>query len=417
MNGLQLKTARISRDRPRFDRESLRDVLEEGFSGLTPVKPGARIAVAAGSRGIANVAEITIAVVHLLKELGAKPFIIPAMGSHGGATGPGQAAVLASYGITEASAGCPILSSMDVIELDSSGLEHSLFLDAHAAGADGIVLINRIKPHTDFHGRYESGLAKMSVIGLGKRRQAETMHGYGVHGLRDLTPIAAAKVIRSGRILCGIGIVENAFDETAQVEVIPAHRIMEREPEVLEVARANMPRLPVEELDVLMVDEMGKDISGCGMDTNVIGRLRIPGEPEFGPPHIRGLVVCDLTEASHGNALGTGLADVITRRLAARIDELETYTNVVTSGFLERGKTALVAPTDAEAYRLALRTCGRLEPGSERVMRIRNTLRTSVIQASAAVVRELDGRAEVEWISGYQPAFDREGNLSPWPEA
>ncbi|MEZ5274950.1 MAG: hypothetical protein R3F07_01060 [Opitutaceae bacterium] len=416
MNELLLRTARISRERPQFDLASLTGVLTAGFIGLASIKPGARIAVAAGSRGIANIAEITIAVVDLLKRVGAKPFIFPAMGSHGGATGPGQAAVLAAYGITEASAGCPILSSMEVIELDSSGLEHPLFLDAHAAGADGIVLINRIKPHTDFHGRHESGLAKMSVIGLGKRRQAETMHGYGVHGLRDLTPVAAAKVLRSGRILCGIGIVENAFDETAQVEVIPAHRILEREPELLEVARANMPRLPVEQLDVLIVDEMGKDISGCGMDTNVIGRLRIPGEPEFGPPHIRGLVVCDLTEASHGNALGTGLADVITRRLAARIDEEETYTNVVTSGFLERGNTPLVAPTDAEAYRLALRTCGRLEPGSERVMRIRNTLHTSVIQASAAVVSELDGRADVEWISGYQPAFDGEGNLSAWPE-
>ncbi len=289
------------------------------------------IAIAVGSRGIANIAAIVRQTVRSLRDFGLSPFITPAMGSHGGATAEGQRALLASYRITEAEMGCPIHSSMEVVELNSEGLPHSLSMDRHAFEADGIVLINRIKPHTDFHGRYESGLLKMAVIGLGKERQASAIHSFGVHGLRDLVPKAAARVLDLGKIVAGIAIVENAYDETALIEVIPANQILSREPPLLEQARKNMPRLPVEEIDVLIVDELGKNISGSGMDTNIVGRIRISGEPEPESPKIRSILVDDLTDESHGNATGLGLADVITRRFFKKIDFPVTYRNIITS--------------------------------------------------------------------------------------
>lgn len=372
---------------------------------------GARLAVAVGSRGIAQLAAIVHATVATLQARGAEVFIVPAMGSHGGATAEGQRAVLAGYGVTEAAMGCPILAAMDVIALPAPGLAHPLYLDRHAAAADGIVLINRVKPHTDFRGRHESGLAKMSVIGLGKEAAALALHRFGVHGLRDLIPIAAARMLASGRILCGLALVENAYDEIALVEAIPGERIFEREPALLEIARRQMPRLPLAELDVLIVDRLGKDISGTGLDTNIIGRIRIAGEPEPATPRIKAIVVTDLTAGSHGNAVGTGLADVVTARLAAKIDARATYVNTVTSGFLERGKLPLVAPTDADALALALRASGCLDPAAARVMRIRDTLHLGTLYASPAAVAALQGRPDITVLGPPDPACDGAGHL------
>jgi hypothetical protein len=304
---------------------------------------------------------------------------------------------------------------MEVIELDSAGLEHALYMDAHAAAADAVLLINRIKPHTDFHGPHESGIVKMAVIGLGKRKQADAMHSFGVRGLRDLIPLATSRLIESGRLWGGIGIVENAYDETAIVEVIPSQRLLARETELLSIARANMPRLPVDDLDVLIVDRMGKDISGCGMDTNILGRMRITGQPEPQAPRIWSVMVCDLTEASHGNAAGIGLADVITQNLRSKMDEAATHMNIATAGFLERGKIPVTAPTDAEAFALAVRYCCTPPMERVRVIRIRDTLHLGEVMVSSAVARELAGRDDVEFCGEAMPAFGDQGELTSWP--
>jgi hypothetical protein len=367
------------------------------------------IAIAAGSRGIANIARIVRQAVRSLQELGLEPFIVPAMGSHGGATAEGQAAVLASYGITEGKMGCAVRSSMEVDEIPADGLEHPLYMDRQARNADGILLINRIKPHTDFHGAYESGLVKMSVIGLGKERQAVAMHDFGVHGLRDLVPKAGARLLDLGKIVAGLAVIENAYDETAHIELVPANQILAREPALLEIARENLPRLPVDQVDLLLVDEIGKNISGSGMDTNMIGRIYIPGEPEPAAPRVRSIVVTDLTPESHGNATGIGLADVITRRLFDKIDFAVTNRNVITSSFLERGKIPLVAANAREACAIALRSCGRIPPGQERIVRIRNTLHLSEVFVSPAIAARMQGASQATVDSEAVEMFDDAG--------
>ncbi len=407
----------LQRLRVTFPAEQVDDVartVRDQINGLSHVPDGARIAIAVGSRGIANLSTIVRATVDTLKAQGATVFIVPAMGSHGGATAAGQRDVLAGYGVTEEAMGCPILATMDVVELPARGLEHPLFLDRHAAEADGIVLINRIKPHTDFHGRYESGLVKMAIIGLGKEAAALALHRFGVRGLRDLIPLAAAQLLATGRVLFGLAIVENAYEATTLIEAIPGNRILDREPILLAVAYRQQPSLPLEDIDVLIVDRLGKNISGTGMDTNIIGRLRIAGETEPDSPRIKMILVTDLTDESHGNAVGTGLADIITTRLAAKIDHRITYINVATSGFLERGKVPLAAPTDAAGLELALRASGCLDPARARVIRIRDTLHLGEILASPAAVAALHGRDHVSIVGEPRPAVDAVGRLLPF---
>jgi hypothetical protein len=415
MTALHLQRARIHFDAKRFDLAGLTQHMRAQVATLPPLAPGSRVAVGVGSRGIANLQSIVRETIAALRALHLQPYVFPAMGSHGGATAEGQVEVLASYGVTEREIGCEIRATMDVVELDSTGLEHALYMDAHAAAADTVLLINRIKPHTDFHGPHESGLVKMAVIGLGKRKQAEAMHSFGVRGLRDLIPLATKRLIADGHLWGGIGIVENALDETMVIEAMPAERLLARETELLAVATANMPRLPLDELDVLIVDRMGKDISGCGMDTNILGRLRITGQPEPAAPRIWSVMVCDLTEASHGNAVGLGLADVITERLRSKMDHTATHVNVVTSGFLERGKIPVTAATDAEAFDLAVRYCCTPPMEKLRVIRIRDTLHLGEVMVSSAVARELAGRDDVELHGDTVLAFDAEGALTPWP--
>lgn len=358
--------------------------------------PGASIALAVGSRGIANLAIMVRAAAGYLREKGFKPFIIPAMGSHGRALAEGQKEILASYGVTEEATGCEVRSSMEVIELPNDGLEHRLFIDSNAYRSDGIILINRIKPHTDFHGSYESGLVKMSIIGLGKQSQASEIHRFGIYGLKELIPKASQKIMATGKIVLGLAVVENAYDETALIEAIAPEDIFQREPQLLDFAKSNMPSLPVDRLDVLVIDRMGKDISGAGIDPNIIGRLRIHGQPEPQTPEIRMIVVSDLTEVSHGNAAGIGLADVVTRRLVDKIDFQATYQNIVTSTFYERGKLPIVAETDEQALEYALRGCGPIPEGRERIIRIEDTLHLSELYVSPAVWEELTGREGIE---------------------
>jgi hypothetical protein len=411
----QLQLAKI---RQRFDRTRLDDpvaALREELSKLDGlIRPGARIAIAAGSRGIDNLPAIFREVSSYSRARGADPFIVPAMGSHGGATAEGQAEILRLYGLDEAGVGTPMRSSMEVVELPQGDLPMRVFMDRFAFESDGVVLVNRIKPHTDFHGQYESGLMKMALIGLGKREGASAVHDYGLRGLRELIAPGARRVLASGKIVAGIGLVENARHETQVVRVLKADEIADEEPGLLEIARRNMPRLPVDRIDLLVIDRMGKDISGVGIDPNITGRIGVSGMRDAGGPEVTAMLVCDLTDQSHGNAIGVGLADVITRRLFDKIDWDATYANVVTSSFLERGKLPIVAPTGAEGAAIALRSCGSIAEGHARILRIRDTLHLEDVYASPAVLDDLAALDRLELIDPPAGMFDAAGDLMPF---
>lgn len=376
----------LFRIRQRFPSAKLSNVSAELRTEFTNsgvlIKSGTRIAIAVGSRGIANLPVIVSEVAAWVKSQGGEPFIVPAMGSHGGATAEGQRRVLVQYGIT----GTSILSSMEVVSLGTGA-----FMDKHAFEADAVIVINRIKPHTSFHGRYESGLMKMIAIGLGNDAGARAIHAGGVDALRERMPAVARQIISTGKILFGVAIVENAYDQTMSVRAIPGGKIPDEEPALLDLARANMPRLPVEDIDVLIVDEIGKDISGTGMDTNVIGRMRIAGQPEPESPRIRKIVVPDLSPGSGGSAYGIGLADVTTRRLADKTDWNVTNANVAASGFVERGKLPLVVESDEQALVWA-------SAAGPRVARIKNTLHLETLIVSEELQKEIAGRNTIEVI-------------------
>lgn len=397
----------------RFDRPKIagieNTVKREMKRVESTVKRGDSIAVAVGSRGIAGFETIVRSVVDFVREAGGDPFIVPAMGSHGHATAEGQSRILSDFGICEEKIGARIVSSMEVVRINSPDLSNRVFMSRAAYEADGVVLINRIKPHTDFHGTFESGLVKMGVIGLGKHAAAMELHSFGVAGLRDLVPKAFEKLVATGKILFGIAVVENAYDETALIEAIRAEEILLREPQLLQIARRNMPRLPVEDIDVLIVDQIGKDISGVGMDPNIIGRVRIPEQTEPSVPRVRRVMVSRLTPHSQGNALGMGLADVITRKLFDAIDFTAMNINVRASLFLERVKVPLIAENDLDAFEIAFRSCGRITPGDERIVRIKDTLHLGEVQVSGKIFEEI--KETVVLVKGTEPIFDEKGDL------
>ena len=379
---------------------------------------GRRIAVGLGSRGVANYAQVARHAVDWLRRNGAEPFIVPAMGSHGGATAPGQRAVLAGWGITTESMGVPVRATMEAVELGCAGDPPvRVYMDRHAYEADAVLVVNRVKPHTDFHGPVESGLIKMAVIGLGKRAGAEAIHFHGVYGLAHLIRPAFDVVLASGKLLGGLALVEDGREQTAAVQAARAADIPGREAECLALARRSMAALPLEEIDVLVLDEIGKEISGTGMDTNVVGRIGIAGVAEPASPRIRRIVVLGLTAASHGNALGIGLADVTTRRFQQQVDHGVTNANVLTSTFLERGRLPLVATDDAEALRWAVDTCGAAAQDAA-VVRGRNTLALEhLLLSPAAAERARAAGATLTQESDYEPACTATGQIVPWRDA
>ena len=391
-----MKEYKFTKIRQQFARESLADIeqtVHQQIAAKLNIAPGASIAITVGSRGINNIARIAKATVEAVKAKGGNPFIIPAMGSHGGATAEGQREILASYNVTEEAMGCPIRSSMDVVKIESD-LEMSVFMDKHAYESDGVILLNRIKPHTAYHGEFESGLVKMSVIGLGKERLASEIHTYGIYGLKTLLPQAGRVVLASGKIILGVGIVENAYDETAIIEALTPQEIITREPELLAIAKDLMPSFPLNEIDVLIIDQIGKNISGSGMDPNVIGRMRINGEADPDFPNVKVIVITDLTEPSHGNACGIGLADVTTKRLLNKIDWDATYMNAVTSGFYEHSMLPVVAETDQQAFEWGIRASH--DPHRpKRIVRIKDTLHVSEMYVSEAALEEVTDRVEI----------------------
>lgn len=379
---------------------AIRDELSRKGLG-EKVKPGWRIAITAGSRGVANYAGILATVVEEVEKVGGEPFLVPAMGSHGGATPEGQLEVLKSLGITPETVGAPIYSSMEVDEIGRLDNGAPVYIDRTALKADGIIVVGRVKPHTDFKGRIESGLMKMMAIGLGKQKGAEMIHWHRTVGYHKLLPEAARLIMEKTPILLGLAVVENARHEIAVVKALEPDEVEGEEVKLLERSKELMARIPFEEIDVLIVEEIGKNISGVGMDTNVIGRFWLPGETEPRAPGIKRIAVLDLSEETHGNAIGIGLADVTTKRAVSKIDLDSTYVNCLTAGHVETGKIPPLLPNDRDAIATALRTCGPIDPEKALVVRIRNTLeleRFLISEALAEMVRsdpKLSQRMEI----------------------
>jgi len=378
------------------------------------IKPGARIALTAGSRGIAHIDHILRHLVQTVRQKGGHPFLLPAMGSHGGGTSEGQVEVLKSLGVTEESTGAPIVSSMDVVEIGKSRFGFPAMVSKPAAEADGIIVVNRIKPHTEFEGPIESGLIKMMAIGMGKHRGCFEVHKQAVqYGYRDVIPEIGGVILSKLPILFGLGIVENIYDETAVIRAVLPSRFVEEEKELLSLAKKLMARLPFDKIDVLIVDQMGKNISGTGIDTNVIGRIMFIGEREPEKPKITRIVVLDLTEASHGNAVGIGLADYTTQRLVKKLDLSALATNAITAMTPEKGRIPIAMPTDQAAVDAALDTIGSISPQEARVVHIRNTLEMGELEVSKAFLPEMEGRTDLEVRKQLGPlSFDVTGRIN-----
>ena len=373
-----------------------------------------RVAITAGSRGIANMPAILRACGEAIREAGGDPFILPAMGSHGGATAEGQRDMLVGYGITRETVGMPIVSSMEVQQIGAVD-DMPVYFSTTALEADHILLVNRVKPHTDFRGRVESGLAKICAIGLGKQRGAQTIHSHGTRGLAELMPRAARYIVeKTGKIVGGLAIMENAYDRTARIEFVEPDGIgAAAEERLQQTAKALMCALPFDRLDVLIVDEMGKNVSGTGMDTNILGRMFVPGVPEEDRPRITAVVVLDLTDESHGNATGIGLADFTTDRVVSKIDWQATYMNMYTSGVsgLLRSRLPWVLPNDRAAIATAIRMCGQPDTSRVRLARIKNTLQAAHVEFSESLLEEACA-AHVEVTGSPRPMqFDPVGRL------
>ena len=377
------------------------------------LKPGGRVAVTGGSRGVANIATILRATCDSLKALGAKPFIVPAMGSHGGATVEGQVQVLSRYGVTPESMGVPIQASMETVEIGRMSWGLPVLMDRHAYEADHIVLVNRVKPHTNFRCHVESGLMKMLVIGLGKHQGALLAHRAAVDiGLDRMIPETGRYSLSRLSILFGLGAVENARHQTARVQAMLPEVLEETEARLLREAWHLLGRIPFDFLHLLIVDEIGKDVSGTGMDPNVIGRMYFfPNEEPKSPRYVR-ILARDLTPTTAGNAVGMGLADFGTRRLANKVNFHSTYTNSLTGLSPMRSKLPIIFETDREAIQGALKTVGLTEPPDAKVARIRNTLALEYLQASEALLPEIEGRPDLEVLDGpFEFQFSEAGDL------
>jgi hypothetical protein len=360
------------------------------------IKKGQRIAVTAGSRGISNIPLILKTVVSELKVLGAEPFILTAMGSHGGATPEGQIGVLHSLGINEVSVGAPIEAGMEVEVIGALPDGVEVHLNRIAQGADGIFVVGRVKPHTDFKGEIESGLLKMLAIGLGNQKGAEMIHWHKYDGYHRILPEAGRFIAEKTNIVMGLALLENAHHRTAEIHALHPEEFYDREKTLLETAKDLLPRLPFKEIDVLVVEEIGKNISGVGMDTNVTGKFWMPREHDPRAAEIMKIAVLDLSEETHGNAIGFGLADVTTRRAFDKIDHHQTYVNCLTQGSGNTGKIPPYLANDREAIATAIRISGPIRPEEARVIRIKNTQELETLYLSEALVEELSASPELQ---------------------
>ncbi|MDM5200828.1 lactate racemase domain-containing protein [Fictibacillus enclensis] len=364
---------------------------------LSRISPGDRVAIAAGSRGVADLPILVRETVNAVISAGGSPFIVPAMGSHGGATAEGQREVLEQLGVTEASVGAPIVSSMEVVQTGT--LENGLpvYTDKNAASADKVIVINRIKPHTAFRGPVESGLMKMITIGLGKQKGAEAAHAYSFKYMAEHVPQMAKMVMAKIPIIFGLGSIENAYDRPAKIVAVPAEEMEEREPGLLLEAKVLMPKILFDPMDVLIVEEIGKDISGDGMDPNITGRYATPYA--YGGPDVSRIVVLGLTEKTHGNANGIGLADTTTRKLFNSISWEKGYANALTSTVTSVIKVPMVLEDEEMAIKAAIKTCNARDLTKARVVRIPNTLDLQHIWISESLREEAEDHSDIEILS------------------
>ena len=388
---------------------AVREAIEEA-NVLDRIKPGMRVAITGGSRGINNMVQVYKTLVQLVRSLGAEPFIFPAMGSHGGATAQGQVEVLKHLGVTEDVCGCPIISSMETDLLGytkKNGLP--AYIDHNANLADAIILVNRVKLHTSFRGNIESGLCKMAVIGMGKQKGAELCHSRGWDLMLDSILDLSETIISKSKTIFGIALVENGYDETAIVSCLPAEKILKGEQELLIKAKEYMPSIPFKDYDILIVDVMGKEYSGGGMDTNVISRYPSTAVPP--DPRQKIIAVLDLSEGSMGNAIGVGMADITTSRLFGKWNMEASYINNLTNGTLQNYKMPMVMNSDKNAIRAALQMCRLPDPSKAKVVRIHSTLELSEFQVSEALLDEAKGLGLELCGEAKDIIFDENGNL------
>ena len=414
-----MKYPKMVRIKQHFNTSPIKDIptkVRTELAGIQPQKiiaPGDSVAITAGSRGIANLAVIIAEIVQELKKIGAKPFIVPAMGSHGGATPEGQKKILEHYGITQKTMGVPVKSSLNVVQIGTTPDGIPVYLDRNASKADHIVVLNRVKPHTDFKGKFESGLMKMMVIGLGKQKGADHYHNVIVR--RGHYPVflsVAREILQRCPVAFGVALVENQRDETQIIRAIPAAEIEATEYQLLRKAKRLFPRIPVDPIDLLIVDRMGKEISGTGMDQNVIGRSVIPYHRPSIKNDIMRIFVRDLTADSEGNATAIGNADFTTKRLVDKIDHRATYMNAVTSSCPEAARIPPYYDSDREAIDTALKTIGPGEPQNARIVHILDTLRLEEMYVSEVMLPEVEKRKDSSPVgSPGQMKFDDKGNL------
>ncbi len=384
--------------------EMEREVIRKRFS------PGMTVCITAGSRGITNYALIIKTVVDILSDWGCHLFIVPAMGSHGGATAEGQARIIADYGITEETMGCPILSSMETVVCGQTPQGREVRMDKYAFGADAIVLVNRIKAHTGYRGPYESGLMKMMAIGLGKQQGAQIIHENGFKEAHELIPRYGKVILHNSPVSFGLAVLENAYDQTMELHALDREEIESREPGLLEHSRRYMPKLLFDSCDVLVVDRFGKDISGDGMDPNVTGRFAVPYAS--GGIDAQRVVLLEMTEGTHGNAGGCGTADIITRRFFEKIDFEATYPNIVTNTGTLEVKIPVVMETDRLALQMALKTCNYIDRAHPRFIRIRDTNHVRDILISEALREEAERHPDIEILGRPESMqFDENGNF------
>jgi hypothetical protein len=406
------------------------DALGRAFASaecVSKIRPGMSVAVTAGSRGIACFPELLTAIVTEIRARGADPFVVPAMGSHGGATAEGQTALLAKLGITEAVIGCPIRSSMDAVEIGVLDNGMSVRIDRLAHEADGIVLFNRIKAHTSFRAPNESGLAKMLAIGLGKQSGADACHSRGIDRVPVYVDLMARMKLERCKILFGVGTIENAYDQLARIAILDSVGLIEAEQPYLQESMANMPRLPLGlldeptasgELDVLIVDQIGKEFSGTGMDPNITHRFATRKMQAHARLFISRLVALELSPRSNGNGNGAANADVVTERLERAYDREAVYANALTSTVLLQAKMPMVMPDDQSAIKTAVKTCEAADLGQVRLLRVPNTLQLEYLYASEAMLPEIEARPGIEIIGSLEEMRFEDGRLAnPWPEA
>ncbi|SFP36987.1 protein of unknown function [Oscillibacter sp. PC13] len=411
-----VKLPSMVRIRQNFDQTKIEDLPAAIHDALSQekicrsIRPGMRIAITAGSRGTDRYPEEMCAIVSELKALGADPFLIPAMGSHGGGTAEGQALMLQNLGITEETVGAPIRATMEVVQIGSNMDGYPVYIDKYAAEADGIVIVNRIKPHTNFRGEYESGLMKMMTIGLGKNVGAATCHRLPMDDMSHNVFAFGSAVLKHANVLFGLATLENPLDKVRRVIALTPEEIPEQEKLLQAEAKMSMPRLPADEFDVLIVDQIGKNFSGPGMDPNVTG---ISGNPHLKlKPDVQRRVVLDVSDESHGNATGIGLADFSTKRAFDKIDFDAGYANNITSRSLAGGRIPIILQNDLLAIRAALYTCDGIRTEEARLMRIPNTLHIGEIEVSTALLPTLSATACIEILTDpYVWNFDADGNL------